>query len=121
MKRSKNAIGVDQVREFIGALVVAHQTRGIFVTTSTFTHGSRAAVLEASAEGRFVELVDADTFLRDIGIAQLATWDPDPMELLRLVGSRCFYFGLTLQVRFPRGARVIVADRHADGRHDRRQ
>jgi restriction endonuclease len=118
VKRSKNAIGVDQVREFVGALVVGHRTKGIFVTTSTFTAGSHKAALEASQEGRYVELVDSESFLRDIGIAQVAAWNPDPVELLGLVGSRCFYFGSTMQIRFPKSAHVIILDRQSRGAGD---
>ena len=43
----------NQIREFLGAIVAALATRGVFVTTSVFTEAARAF-----AEGHPIDLVD---------------------------------------------------------------
>lgn len=110
VKRTKNAIQASQLREFVGALVVGGFTKGIYVTASTFTAGSRltAARARSSTASVCVELLNADAFLRDLGIAQRAAWRPDLDELMMAMGSKCHYLGSVDERPFPVDARVLT-------------
>jgi restriction system protein len=70
VKRTKNRIGVEQIREFAGALVIGEFTRGIFVTTSAFTSCSREAAVSLAGKGIPIELIDADNFFRKLEITK---------------------------------------------------
>ncbi|MDT4737248.1 restriction endonuclease [Bradyrhizobium sp. WYCCWR 12699] len=59
VKRYKNTIGVEQIREFTGALVAEGITSGIFATTSTFSKGVRDHVEKVSKRMIQIELLDA--------------------------------------------------------------
>jgi restriction system protein len=72
VKRHRNKILVEQIREIIGVLVLKGMTKGIFVTTSQFSSGSIKAAEEAGSCGFRIELVDAQRFLEVLGVAQRA-------------------------------------------------
>jgi restriction endonuclease Mrr len=64
VKRYKNKVGVDEIREFMGALYVEDFVRGIFVTTSTFTEGARKYTEQLSYKRSYpIELVDSKSLL----------------------------------------------------------
>ena len=64
VKRYKNKIGVEQIREFMGALYVEDFVRGIFVTTSSYTKGARKYREQLSHKRAYpIELVDHDSLL----------------------------------------------------------
>jgi restriction system protein len=71
VKRYRNSLEVEQIRSFLGAMVLDGTTRGIFVTTSRFQSGSSGTVLAAQERGFEVELVDGERFLQALGVAQL--------------------------------------------------
>jgi restriction system protein len=70
VKRSKNAIKIEQIRSFLGALVLGKYTKGIFVTTSRYQAGCAQIVRDASNLGYFIDLFDADKFLEALKISQ---------------------------------------------------
>jgi restriction system protein len=71
VKRSKNTIGVEQIRSIVGALVEKGYTSGIFVTTSRFSQDSvNAAGKSYPRQGYRVELVDGDMFMKSLEISQ---------------------------------------------------
>lgn len=70
VKRYKNTIGVDQVRELLGALVLGGLTRGMFVTTSGYQRGVPGTAERSSTCGYPIELFDADRFFDALKIAQ---------------------------------------------------
>jgi restriction system protein len=74
VKRYRDKILADQIREFTGSLVLQGLTRGIFVTTSSFTAGAEAVAAKAEARGLAIELVDAARFYDALGIAQRAMY-----------------------------------------------
>lgn len=59
IKRTRDSVGVEQVREFVGAMVLDGITRGMFVTTSRFTTPAIAAAGEAGVRGLPIELLDS--------------------------------------------------------------
>jgi restriction system protein len=72
VKRYKHKIGVNQIRELTGALVIGGHTRGIFVTTSEFQSGAIATANASGVRGYPIELIDAPRFYEALMIAQLS-------------------------------------------------
>lgn len=70
VKRSKNSIEAEQIRAFVGALVLGGYTRGIYVATSRYRAGATKAAHLAAAHGKPVELVDAEGFYEALSLAQ---------------------------------------------------
>ena len=70
VKRYKNRIQVNQIREFTGALVIGGFTRGIFVTTSQFQTGCQSSATRSSDAGYPIELIDAEKFYDSLKIAK---------------------------------------------------
>jgi restriction system protein len=70
VKRHRRKIGVQQIREFGGALVLGDVTRGIFVTTSDFTAGARKAAQAWDKRGCPIELWNAYVFYDRLQIAK---------------------------------------------------
>ncbi len=71
VKRYQRAIQVEQIREFLGALTIGKYTRGLFVTTSKFQRGARKLAGYCCKQHIPIELIDAESFLEMLGIAQL--------------------------------------------------
>ena len=70
VKRYHHRVGVEQIRELVGALVLRDTRTGIFVTTSDFTRGSKAAINHYAERGYDLELIDGESFLHVLGISQ---------------------------------------------------
>ncbi len=62
VKRQRDKIEAFQIRELTGALVQQHITRGIFVTTSSYTRGARQSAQLSIDANVPIELWDADRF-----------------------------------------------------------
>jgi hypothetical protein len=71
VKRYKDRIAVNQIRELTGSLVIGGYTKGIFVTTSDFQSGARSVADISTARGYPIELVNAHAFYEALKIAQL--------------------------------------------------
>jgi restriction system protein len=71
VKNSKNSIKVDQIREFVGALLLGDIPKGIFVTTSRFQKGVNKLANNAALRGIPIELFDAQRFYDALKIAQV--------------------------------------------------
>lgn len=63
-------VGVEQIREMVGALVLRDARTGIFVTTSGYTRGSKAARNSYAEHGYYLELIDGDSFLHTLRVTQ---------------------------------------------------
>ena len=75
VKRYKDKIGVSQIREFLGALVVAGVTKGIFITTSKFTSSSADVVKGIGDSGKaYIDLVGDNAFFDALKISQRPKW-----------------------------------------------
>jgi restriction system protein len=70
VKRSKNAVKVEQIRSLAGALVYAGLTRGVFITTSDYQSGASNTAKRFRARGLKIELMNAEKFYNKLGIAQ---------------------------------------------------
>jgi restriction system protein len=62
VKRYKNKIEADQIREFAGSLLLNGATRGIFVTTSSYRKGAENSAQAFSRKGVPIELWDSEVF-----------------------------------------------------------
>ena len=70
VKRYRDTIQVNQIRELTGALVQKGITKGIFVMTSRFAKGVPTSAERSAIQGFPIELVDADGLLDRLEIAQ---------------------------------------------------
>lgn len=70
VKRYGAKIKPEQIRAFAGALLLAGDWRGIFVTTSSFTEGAQHTAERFAERGMKLELYDADRFYDRLGMAQ---------------------------------------------------
>lgn len=71
VKRRRDAVEVDQIRAFLGALVLGGYTRGVYVSASRFSRGAREAAHRSTQTVMPIELVDAGRFFDMLGYAQL--------------------------------------------------
>lgn len=76
VKRHKNKIGVDQIRQFAGALMINDLTEGVFVTTSQFTAGAKDAANQyvTKLSPIPIELIDAEKFLEALKVTQIPAY-----------------------------------------------
>lgn len=70
VKRQKNAIEAEQIRSFVGALLLGDYTSGIYVTTSHYRSGATDAACKSGEKGIAIELLDAKRFYDALNIAQ---------------------------------------------------
>jgi len=71
VKRRKDAVEVEQIRAFLGALVLGGYARGVDVSASRFGRGVREAARCSTQTVMPIELVDAGRFFDMLGYAQL--------------------------------------------------
>ncbi len=62
VKRYRNKIEAEQIRSFAGALILNKMTKGIFVTTSSFSKGAKRTASRYGGLGIPIELEDAPAF-----------------------------------------------------------
>ncbi|GJJ01673.1 hypothetical protein RugamoR64_22110 [Duganella rhizosphaerae] len=72
VKRQKNTVEVEQIRAFLGALVLGGYTRGVFVSTSRFSKGAVRAAQQSTETVIPISLVDANRFFDMLRYAQFA-------------------------------------------------
>ena len=86
VKRYRNAIQVEQIRALAGALVLNGMTRGVFVTTSSFTTGAPRTVAGYARAGYRIDLIDGTRFLEQLEMAQREMYR-DREELIASIAS----------------------------------
>jgi restriction system protein len=82
VKRYKGNISAEQIRSFIGALVLKGITKGVYVTTSEYQKGAeRAAAIAQSSLGIGVNLLDSEKFYDAMKIATRSIyWEPEDIS-----------------------------------------
>lgn len=75
VKRWRQKIKVEQIRAFIGALILAGHTKGFFVTTSSFQSGANRIALESAERAVPVELIDSARFYDALKLSQVSQFD----------------------------------------------
>ncbi len=78
VKRYKSAVGLEQIRSFIGALTLRGLTQGVYVTTSDFQAGVAQVVCDARACGIQMKLIDSERLFELLKISPVADWDCYP-------------------------------------------
>ncbi|MGZ8869462.1 MAG: restriction endonuclease [Pyrinomonadaceae bacterium] len=115
VKRYKRArrIEAEQIRSLAGAMVQGGHTKGIFVTTSTYRRGATHAAKELTSIGLPIELIDAERFLRMLGIAQQSAFELSQEKAISYVLSKGAHIGSGIHKDFVSGEdlreRPIVA------------
>jgi len=69
VKRYKNSIEVEQIRSFVGALLLGGFAKGIFVTTSRYQSGVPALTQQSRALGISIELIDEQVLFEALRVA----------------------------------------------------
>ena len=72
VKRHQRTIQVEQIRAFLGALILGGYTRGIFVSSSGYQRGAKVLAHRCSAQHVPIELIGPEKFYEMLGIAQLS-------------------------------------------------
>lgn len=102
-KKKEQRIQAEQIRSLAGALLVGGHTKGVFVTTSAFTRGARKTAHKLSSIGYPIELMDAERFLRGLGIAQINSFKLDEERIKSYVLTRGAHLGAGLNRDFTPG------------------
>lgn len=97
VKRQKGAVEVEQIRAFLGGLMLGGHSRGVYVSASRFSRGARKAAQHSAQAAVPIELVDADRFFDMLGYAQLMH-SPTPEDCsitrarpLKFHGHGCYH------------------------------
>ncbi len=95
VKRSKNTISLEQIRAFVGALLLGNMTAGIYVATSSFPPGAKKVIKQSSSVGIPIELLDASSFYDALKIAQIKDRFKQrlPFEMDALTIPKINYYG----------------------------
>lgn len=88
----ENSVGSREVQEFIGALAVAQSSKGVFITTSTYTKSAREAVANLSGSTKLV-LIDGIQLAQYFYEYNLGVQTVETIELKKLDGD--FWDALT--------------------------
>ena len=87
VKRYKNTIKAEQIRSFVGALIINGLTKGVFVTTSKFTRGAKKTAEISLIRGYPIKLINAYQLYDVLEIAQTKV-NRTPEEWLKIVRPR---------------------------------
>lgn len=90
VKRQKNSIEVEQLRAFLGALILEGYAKGVFVTSSRFRSGAINCAKRSSEKSMPIELVDADRFFDMLRYAQLQR-TPSPEDCVCMATALKFH------------------------------
>lgn len=100
-------IEAEQIRSLVGALLVNGHTQGIFVTTSSFRKGARAAAGKTARIGYPIELLDAERFLQALGIAQIKSFMLDDHHYASYILSEGVHLGSGRERQFVAGENLV--------------
>jgi restriction system protein len=101
--RKERRIEAEQIRSLAGALMLGGQTKGIFVTTSSFRKGARKTAARYKSIGLPIVLIDVEKFLDALGIAQLNSFALTDEEINSWVLSPGAHIGTGLAKEFVPG------------------
>ena len=82
VKRYRKRIGVEQLRHFVGALILHGQAQGVFVTTSHFSKNISQLCRRAEIAGIKLDCADGDKLFEMIKVAQISDFDPGNLRAL---------------------------------------
>ncbi len=91
VKRFKNSIKANQIRELTGALLLGGFTKGVFVTTSDFQKGAVRTAEASQRKGIPIELMDYQRFFDALKLTQLTvnrediSWDSYNLDKFKII------------------------------------
>lgn len=105
VKRNKKnrKIEAEQIRSLAGALLINGHTKGIFVTTSSFRKGAHKTAKKFGSIGFPIELVDAEGFLKALGISQVKSFNIDRKRMNSCVLSSGIHIGTGIEKQLTEG------------------
>jgi len=74
VKRYRSSIEVEQIRSFVGALVLKGLTSGVFVTTSKFRSGARSLATNVQGRGINLQYVDGQKLFELLKVSQVQSF-----------------------------------------------
>ncbi len=93
VKCTKNKISVEQIRSFIGAMVVSGYNKGLYVTASSYEKGANK-IIEKISNKIHLQLYDSVKFYEALEIAQLFDDDFEKFKNDLIVNKpEIFYYG----------------------------
>jgi hypothetical protein len=91
--KKERRIEAEQIRSLAGALMQGGHTKGIFIATSNYRTGAKRTAQELTAIGVPIELIDAERFLRMLGIAQQNAFEFNQDKAISYVLSNGAHIG----------------------------
>lgn len=86
VKRHRGRIAVEQIRSFLGALIVNDCVRGYFVTTSIYQSGARTLANTCKEYHRPISLINSELFFEMLQVSELPDLNEDyPFSVLGTV------------------------------------
>jgi restriction system protein len=91
--KKERRIEAEQIRSLAGALMLGGHTKGIFVATSNYRSGAKRAAEDLTAIGLPIELINAEGFLKMLGIAQHNSFEFKQDKITSYVLSKGAHIG----------------------------
>jgi restriction system protein len=109
VKRYKGThrIEAEQIRSLAGALQLGGHTKGVFITTSSFRRGAVKTAERFTGMGRPIELLDAEKFLKALGIAQRQTFEWDQDRITSYIVTTGLHLGTGVEKPFQPGEDLL--------------
>lgn len=91
--KKERRIEAEQIRSLAGALMQGGHTKGIFIATSNYRTGAKRTAQELTAIGVPIVLINAERFLRMLGIAQQNAFEFNQDKAISYVLSKGAHIG----------------------------
>lgn len=101
--KKQRRIEAEQIRSLAGALMQGRHTKGIFVATSNYRSGAKRTAEDLTAIGLPIELINAEEFLKMLGIAQHNSFEFKQDKITSYVLSKGVHIGTGLHKDFVPG------------------
>ena len=101
--KKERRIEAEQIRSLAGALMQGGHTKGIFVATSNFRRGAKETAHDLKAVGLPIELINAERFLKMLGIAQQNSFEFNQEKAVSYVLSKGAHVGTGVHKEFEPG------------------
>jgi restriction system protein len=101
--KKERRIEAEQIRSLAGALMQGGHTKGIFVATSNYRSGAKRAAEDFTAIGLPIELINAEAFLKMLGIAQQNSFEFKQDKITSYVLSKGAHVGTGVHKDFVPG------------------
>ena len=101
--KKERRIEAEQIRSLAGALMQGGHTKGIFVATSIYRSGAKQTAQDLRAVGLPIVLINAERFLKMLGIAQQNSFEFNQDRIISYVLSNGAHIGTGTHKEFAPG------------------